>query len=181
MRRWLLALICILLVADGYWASRNLVLKSADANIYWFNFTSEGPVLFERDSKGLPVTNSDDRFNLIWQTGAWFNDGQKISEVGKFIEYVDGPHSACGLTFHLNGDPSVETAYRAIQDAFDAGAGIVGILTPLAEMQGITESVAPLTVPSEYGAKTCPYADEWRRNLKYGETAVGYPPSMTKN
>ena len=177
MRRWLLACVGILLVADGYWASQNLVRKSADDGIYWFT-PQYGIEISVRNNEGEKFAEPAEmaKFEVSWLDGRWTNNDQQITDIRNFIRYEK--NFSCSLTYSVKSDPSVQTVIKSIEAAFASGAGSVIILEPLAEWYGETENSVPLLEKVGQSSKHCPYADDWDRMLDKDESAYGYPPNV---
>ena len=179
MRRWLLACVGILLVADGYWASRNLVLKNADDGIYWFAFSPNDGVR-EVDSFANKQSGYAGKAKpgITWVGGSWYLDGQPLPDISQYIEYIDADHSPCSLAYSLPGTPTIQTAVQSIEDAFRAGAANAVILAPAPKVKSKFENPVSAYETPAYSVITCPHADAWRDILAYGERAFGYPPEL---
>lgn len=178
MRPWLLGLVCILLVADGYWVSRNLVLKSADDGIFWFRPRNMFAVsLLDNKGERFEPPPEHLKFEVSWVDGRWTNNGRPISDVRNFIEYAEGEFP-CSLTYSVKSEASIQATIQSIKTAFAAGAGSVLILDPLVERDGKVEDSALLY--ENWGATNCPYQDYWSQALDRYDTAFGYPPDLKK-
>ncbi len=179
MRRWLLACVGILLVADGYWASENLVLKSADDGIYWFAFSSEDGVLEIESFAGKQLGFvGKAKPNITWVDGNWYLDGELLPDIAQFIEYINGPHTPCVLSYSLPGNPTIQTAISSIEDAFRTGAADAIIMAPVPRVSSQFQNLVSAYEAPSYSNKTCPHAAAWREVLDYGEQGFGYPPNV---
>ena len=177
MRRWLLACVGILLGADGYWASQNLVLKSADDGIYWFT-PRFGFSVYVRDrtDEKYPPSAKMEKFEVSWVDGRWTNNDQPITDIRNFIRYESG--FSCVLTYSVRSVPTVKAVIQSIEAAFSAGVGSVLIVEPRPERDGKFEDSVPLLERAGQSTERCPYADDWARVLDKGESAFGYPPNV---
>ena len=176
MRRWLLACVGILLVADGYWASQNLVLKSADDGIYWFRFPFGGGQIQIEAPTGEMHVKQRKQPALEWKGGKWVSAGAPISDIRNFILYWNNPEDSCIIFYHLEPNASVATAIKTLDLSFSAGVGRAAILSPAIARSGKAE-IALFFEPKKRDENTCPFEAAWRKHLpKYGE-GVGYPPN----
>lgn len=183
MRPWLLGLVCILLVADGYWASRNLVMKSADDGIYWFYTQPPQRQLVVE----LKPTTSNSKIEkqpmLEWNGSQWRADGKTVSDVRTLVKYWrKGDRSneiGCGLDFYMGTDATIKEAITAIGRALEAGANEVTVLAPRVEWGRRKAKSILFFHPPHWTTETCPYANDWRDNLENLEVGYGYPPKVT--
>jgi hypothetical protein len=180
LRRWLLACVGILLVADGYWASQNLVLKGKDDEIYWFRFPPMGGRIYIETPSGEVVADQDDQPRLDWKGGKWVSDGVPISDIRNFITYWTGPEGGCQIHYHLEPHATIATAMATLDLSFSAGVGSAAILSPVVERVGKPEDrrTALFFEPPKYDKNTCPFETSWRKRLpEYGQ-GFGYPPNV---
>jgi hypothetical protein len=173
LRRWLLALVCLLLIADGYWASRNLVLKSADDEVYYFRFPINGGQVSAKNSAG----DANDQFDrLYWTDERWMLDGMPVGDVKSFIRYWnDYDTSSCSLLYRLDVNASIKAAISSMNAAFAAGAEDATIMSPSidwAKDDGAFQT-ALFFQTTKYDANTCPN-EEARRKAK-SIPGYGYP------
>jgi hypothetical protein len=154
----LLALVCILLVADVYWASQNLVLRRAD--IYMIPVDPMAGMVFEKDRTGKSVQPSDLSQTLKWRNDRWLLDGTKVADVGAFMEpsgYDDDGSSSrrCVLEYYMDSDASIESAIRSFDAAFAAGAAHALILSPAPEVDGQAQNWFPIFNAAHPSQRIC--------------------------
>jgi hypothetical protein len=178
LRRWLLALVCLLLIADGYWASRNLVFKNADSGIYWVPLHPNLEIYVGNDAslpnRDPPATE----LKLLWSNGKWLVDGKPVADINNYIQYYHGYHGGCGFAYQLDGDPTADNVFKSVEEALSTGAGSTVVLAPRIEADGKTMDSVPVFEVRNWTEKTCPFSKQWRKSLSYGESGVGYPPNL---
>jgi hypothetical protein len=179
LRRWLLVVVCVLLIADGYWASRNLVLKSADDRIYYFRFPPMSGAIYVATSTDEKIAPMDKVPDVRRENGRWLANGKPVTDLKALVQYWKGDGKQCSVQFHLGKDASVNVAIKSINEVFAAGAGRAMILSPVIEQDGKSTNSALFFESANWGPNTCPYAELWQRKLNESEdeVGVGYPPA----
>jgi hypothetical protein len=141
----LLALACILLVADGYWASHNLVLKHS--NVLWIPFDPMLDIVFEKDEAGNVVQPDGANSGLRWRNDQWVANDLRVADLGAFMEpygYHSQPYSRrCVLKYYADDNISIGSAMKSLNAAFAAGAARAVILSPRSEVDGQAQNSVP--------------------------------------
>lgn len=183
LRRWLLACVGILLVADGYWASQNLVLKSADDGIYWFRFPPLGGQIYIPHPSEGEVDENDKQPRLSRQNGKWMANGLVVSDIKNFMRYDGGPDDPdgdCALGYELSKNVTIASVIVILKLSFAAGAEDAAIYSPVVEVVGRPDerrTALFFNTPKVTNA-TCPFTEEWKKSLRKGEHGFGYPPNV---
>jgi hypothetical protein len=150
--QWLLTIVGILLVADGYWASRNLVLKSAEDGIYWFN---TDPMLSIYVGKEFNPSQT-----ILWDNDRWVYAGKEVRNLEPYWQHADNTDPGRSwkyiLNYRLHPNDSILTARKSLEAAFRAGAQMAVIMTPSPEIEGEAQDSVPVFRPPRFPCEEDP-------------------------